>query len=89
MRSGSNEEPVGVGLGVPPTEPRAGAGEDVGGDAGEGLGDPARGDGAVPQAARAAAVAITRAVCWIRIEWFLSFSECAGGTTTSSFELRE
>jgi hypothetical protein len=73
MRSGSNEEPVGVGVGVPPTEPLAGAGEEVGGDVGEGVGDPAGEDVAVPQAVSAAAVAITRAVRWIRIEWFLSF----------------
>jgi hypothetical protein len=73
MRSGSNEEFGGAGVGVAPTEPLVGVGEDVGGDVGEGVGDPAREDGAVPQAARAAAVAITRAVRWIRIEWFLSF----------------
>jgi hypothetical protein len=73
MRSGSNEARVGVGEGVPATEPPVDAGEDAGDSVGEDLGAGV----AAPQAASAAAMAISSAVRWIRIEWFLScFGEC-------------
>ena len=74
MRSGSNEGRVGVGEGVGTTEPLVDAGDVVGEDVGEEL------DGAVaaPQAARAAALVISSAVRWIRIESFLSFLSSLG-----------
>ena len=62
-----------MGEGVPTTEALVGVGEAVADIAGEDLGEGV----AVPQPARAAAPAITRAVRWILIEWFLScFGEC-------------
>jgi hypothetical protein len=68
-KSGSNEGRAGVGEGAATTGALVGAGEDVG----DAVGD-ADGDGvAAPQAARAAALAISSAVCWSRIESFLSF----------------
>ena len=72
-KSGSNEVCVGVGEGVPTTELLVGVGEDVGDTVGADVGDPVGEDVAAPQAVRAAALAITRAVRWIRIEWCLSF----------------
>ena len=59
-----NEARVGVGEDVPTTELLVGAGEDVGEDV-------------APQAARPAALAITSAVRWIRMECFpSSFGVC-------------
>ena len=84
-KSGSNEGRDGVGDGVPATEPLVGVGEvvgepvvaGVGEDVVAGVGDRVGEDVAVPQAARAAALAIIRAVRGIRIEWFLScFGVC-------------
>jgi hypothetical protein len=68
-----NEACVGVGDGVPPTEPLVDAGAEVGDPVGADVGE----DAAAPQAVRAAALVIKSAVRWIRIEWFLScFREC-------------
>ena len=65
-----------MGDGVPPTEPLVDTGEEAGEEVApvdEDLGEAV----AAPQAARAAALVITSAVCWIRIEWFPScFGEC-------------
>ena len=63
-KSGSNEGRAGVGEGVAATELLVGAGVAVGGAVGD-----ADGDGvAAPHAARAAALAISSTVRWIRIE---------------------
>jgi hypothetical protein len=71
--SGSNEAPVGTGDGVPPTAALVAVGEGVAETAGEDLGEGV----AAPQAARAPALAISRAVRWILIEWFPSrFGVC-------------
>src|SRR5580700_9320999 len=82
-KSGSNESLVGAVEGVP-TGALVGAGENVGDAVGADVGapvgdvvDPVGNEVAIPQAARAVAPAITRAIRWIRIEWFLScFGVC-------------
>jgi hypothetical protein len=70
MRSGMNDAGVGVGEGAATVGALVGEGvtEDTGADVGDAFGEGV----AAPQAARAAALAITSAARWIRIDSFIS-----------------
>jgi hypothetical protein len=72
-----NDAGVAVGEGVATTETLVGAAEGLDEDTGADVGDGFGAGVVAPQAARAAALATTSAVRWIRIEWVLScFGVC-------------